>query len=78
MYQNNITSPQIKDKSYLQRYNGLLLYVAKIRNYINVSIKNKYINLMNKKSYINAYNIFYRARTARTTERVATDRTTSQ
>ncbi len=75
MYQNNIRTAQIKDKSYLQRFNGLLLYVAKIINYINGSIKNKYINLMNKKSYINAYNIFYRARTDRTTERVECTRT---
>ena len=75
MYQNNIRTAQIRFKHYLQRCSSLLLYVAKIINYINVSIKNKYINLMNKKSYINAYNIFYRARTERTTERVATDRT---
>ena len=75
MYQTNITTSQIKDKSYLQRFNGLLLYVAKKERYINGSIKNKYINLMNKKSYINAYNIFYRARIGRTTERVEHTRT---
>ena len=39
MYQTNIITSQIKDKSYLQRYYSLLLYVAKIKKYL------KYINM---------------------------------
>ncbi len=36
MYQNNIKTSQIKDKSYLQRFITIMLYTAKIKTVLKV------------------------------------------